>query len=830
MREPELSLAIKGGSNVSSWKLKSMVLLNEQRNTVFLDRYAKKDEHGQPVEKSPEEMWSRVSSAIGNNADENIDFYNILRDFKFVPGGRILAGAGTGTEQTFYNCYVIPVEPKPSTLSANPNVGKDSREAIFDTIGTMVDIMSRGGGVGVNWSTLRPSGAYLSRVSGTSSGPVGWMDVASKAVGEVIQGGSRRGAAMFMLNDWHPDILNFIEAKRDLKKITNANVSVAISDKFMKAVKDNAGWQLEFPNTTEPRYNAEWDGDLEGWKRKGFGTSIIRSLPARQIWDAIIQAAWDNGEPGVVFLDRYNEQSTGRDIERIICVNPCGEQGLGAYSVCNLGSMNLAAYIFDSGERFGHRFDFEGFKRDVGTAVRFLDNVIDKSFYWDERSRAQQKKLRRIGLGVMGLADALIMLGLRYGSDEAVKFTENVFRTMKDEAIFASAELALDKGPAEGYDDKVWTRPYLTEFTRRNPPKGFPFPKLRNLFFLTQAPTGTTSILAGVNSGIEPYFASRYTRRDRTGVHEVWAAPWEAFVEATDAEGVLLPKEYVTANDVTVEEHIAMQAAVQKYVDSSVSKTINAPNSHKIEDVDKAYRLAYDKGLKGLAYFRDGSGRDQVLTTEKAPTNWEALYHTAQETFEKDIEVLHDRIAQLEEESFVGIPSGSSEWQRPAHLTGSTSRLNTSMGTLYLTLNRDDAGNVREVFVNVGKAGSDVMAMGEAIGRLVSLALQSGITLDRVSEQLVGVGGTSIFNPGLVHAIGKALADEASAPKPDLQADPKASDTSGTIQLDPDLKIGIMLGKPTNKTSGTACPDCGNFSVVREEGCQKCHSCGWSAC
>lgn len=804
------------------WKKQiNMVELNEQRNTVFLDRYAKKDHRGNPEETYPVQMWARVAQAIGNDGQERYDFAALLQDFKFVPGGRILAGAGTGTEQTFYNCYVIPVEPKPSTLAANPEVGKDSREAIFDTIGTMVDIMSRGGGVGINWSTLRPSGAYLSRFSGTSSGPVGWMDVASSAVGEVEQGGSRRGAAMFMLNDWHPDILKFIEAKKDLGKITNANVSVAISDRFMQAVRDDAGWQLEYPNTSDPLYNKSWNGDIDEWKQLGGGTSIYRSLPARQIWRAIVESAWGNGEPGVVFLDRYNKLSTGAGIEKIISVNPCGEQGLGEYSVCNLGSMNLAAYVFDTEfpilEPNTNRFDFEGFKRDVATAVRFLDNVIDKSFYWDERSREQQKKLRRIGLGVMGLADALILLGLRYGSDEAVEFTENVFREMKDVAIETATDLAMEKGPAGGYDDKVWSRPYLTEYKRRYPTRG-PVP-LRNLFFLTQAPTGTTSILAGVNSGIEPYFAFEYTREDRTGVHQVRAKIVDDFMEGNidhqDYKAVDLPDYFVTAQDVSVEEHVRMQAAVQKYVDSSVSKTINAPNSHKIEDVDKAYRLAYDSGLKGLAYFRDGCGRDQVLTTE--PIVQRPL--SADENILHELEDAKERIAQLEEESFVGVKAPS-DWQRPSVMTGSTSRLNTSMGTCYLTLNRDDSGNVVEVFVNVGKAGSDVMSMGEAIGRLVSLSLQQGIGVAEVSKQLVGVGGTSSFNPGLVHAIGKALENQEPAKKPNPMPKPIGVELGG-----------MVYAVPTNKTvSGTLCPDCGNFSVAREEGCQKCHSCGWSAC
>lgn len=785
--------------------------LNEQRTTVFRDRYSLKNDRNEPTETSPKQMWARVAKAIADNHDEEQLFENVLTDFKFVPGGRILAGAGAKTEQTFYNCYVIPVEPKESTRAANPNVGNDSREAIFDTIGTMVDIMSRGGGVGINWSTLRPSGAYLARVSGTSSGPVGWMDVASKAVGEVEQGGSRRGAAMFMLDDWHPDLLKFIEAKRDYTRITNANVSIAVSDRFMEAVKNDAGWSFEFPNTSEPRYNTEWDGDLAGWKAKGLGVSIYKSMPARDIWKLLVEAAHASGEPGVVFLDRYNRMSTGAHAERIICVNPCGEQGLGAYSVCNLGSMNLAAYVTAD-----NLFDFASFRADVGTATRFLDNVIDKSFYWDDRSRQRQLDLRRIGLGVMGLADMLIRMGIRYGSADAVKVTEEVFLTMKDAAIEESMKLAQEKGPARAYEDSVWARPYLRAYSTRTGTKVGP---LRNLFFLTQAPTGTTSILAGVNSGIEPFFALGYWRNDRTGRHYVVPEAIEAVYKTLPAgtyDEANWPEYIVTANDVTVEEHIAMQAAVQKYVDSSVSKTINGPNRHTVADVDKAYRLAYDSGLKGLAYFRDGSGRDQVLSTAETT---EKVADSVADIHLARISELEDRNAQLEEAMLTGPMAGA--YRRPAALVGTTSRLNTSMGTMYLTVNTDSkTGKPVEIFVNVGKAGSDVMSMGEAIGRLVSLGLQHGISMERISSQLVGVGGTSQFNPGLVHAIGRNLAEVVPA----------------TVDFDSDEdETGVSEDESTSETPqpvirGQICPECGQFSLVREEGCEKCYSCGYTAC
>jgi ribonucleoside-diphosphate reductase alpha chain len=604
--------------------------LTKNQYDIFNDRYALRDASGQQIEQHPSDMWKRVADAIGSDLGERKEFFDLLTDFKFVPGGRILSGAGAESGKTFYNCYVIPVETfakrqnrKPAEFYGNyqtkdiyldfrqPSLmedhGNDSREAIMDTIGAMVGIMSRGGGVGINWSVLRPRKSYLTRVSGSTSGPVSWMDVASRAVGVVEQGGSRRGAAMFMLDDWHPDVLEFISAKKTKGVITNANISVSVSDRFMEAVKSGSGWTFQFPETRHPDYDTVWDGDLAAWKQSGRPVVDYQTIDARTLWDALVSAAHASGEPGVVFLDRYNDLSTANGRERIICVNPCGEQGLGAYSVCNLGAMNLDAYVV------GKDFLWGNFGHDVSVAIRFLDAVIDKDKYYVDETKSQQMDLRRVGLGVMGLADTLIRMGIRYGSPEAVKFTEDVFRTMKDEAIETSSSLAFKFSPAKAWKDSMWERPYLKEFIDRAGYPDFSEFGMRNLFLLTQAPTGTTSLLAGVNSGIEPYFDLVTHRSDRTGDRTVYA---KAVEELDLPEGTSFPDYVVTSKDVTVEEHIAMQAAVQKYVDSSVSKTINAPNEQTVEECSKAYVLAYDSGLKGLAYYRDGSRSVQVLYHE----------------------------------------------------------------------------------------------------------------------------------------------------------------------------------------------------------------------
>jgi ribonucleoside-diphosphate reductase alpha chain len=737
---------------------------------VYLDRYASKDKDGKPTETDIIDTWSRVADGIGDTDKERQDFYNLLSDFKFVPGGRILAGAGTGHEVTYYNCYVIPIRNE-----SKPENGHDSREAIFDTISRMVNIMSRGGGVGINWSTLRPNGAYLSRINGTTTGPIEWMDVASKAVGAVMQGGSRRGAAMFMINDWHPDVLNFVDAKRDLKKITNANISVAVSDDFMKAVKEDADWTLRFPDTTHPDYNTAWDGDISDWVSADRPVVDYKTVKARTIWRKIAEGAWDNGEPGVIFLERYNKMSTGASVEKIICVNPCGEQGLGPDAVCNLGAMNLAAYVKNL------TFDWDAFDVDVKTAVRFLDNVVDKNYYGDfTETEKIQKNIRRIGLSVMGLADALILRKLRYGSPEAVAFTEKVFFVMKNAAIRASAELAEEKGQAPAWDKSMLKRPYLSQHIGEYAKEKVMKHGLRNIFLLTQAPTGTTSILAGVNSGIEPYFAFNYERNDRTGTH---------VIEAPIIQGVPNWKqyaEYVTAQEVSVEEHVYMQAAAQKYIDSSVSKTLNAPNSHKIEDVEKAYTLAYDCGLKSIAYFRDGSGRDQVLT----------------------------RIEDKKEEPPV-VPAPA-KFKRGASLSSVTHRVLTNVGTAFITVSRDDDNRPVEVFVNVGKASTDLNSLSEAIGRSISIGLQNGVDMSEYVDQLWGVGGYSKIQKSLPTAIALTLQGA-------MTVDRSTEPVLGAVQAGVDhATIG--------GAQGVMCPDCKSFAVATEEGCSKCHICGWSAC
>lgn len=753
--------------------------ITQDQMNVWWDRYALRNDKGEQIEKRPNQTWQRVADAMADDVLESEKFFGILEDFRFVPGGRILASAGAGNETMAYNCFVIPVAADGFRSS-----GADSRDAIMDTINRMVQIMSRGGGVGINWSTLRPRGSRLVRINGTSSGSVGWMDVASTAVGEVIQGGSRRGAAMFMLWDWHPDILEFTDVKRDGAKITNANISVAISDAFMEAVKADGDWTLRFPDTTHPEYNTDWDGDINSWVDAGRPVVTYQTLKARDLWKKICEGAWDNGEPGIVFLDRYQKQSTGKSIEKIICVNPCGEQGLGAYSVCNLGSMNLHKYMIWYGDT--PAFDNDTFKEDVATAVRFLDNVIDKSHYMEDvpETKEQQMKLRRIGLGVMGLADVFATMKVRYGDPESVALTEIIFKQMKEAALWESTRLAKEKGPAEGWNTQMfYEAPYLAniplDLATHIKDYG-----LRNLFLLTQAPTGTTSLLAGVNSGIEPFFALEYERNDRMGKRMVRPAPYQAWLDENDPLAIEKPPRYfATASELSVEEHVAIQAAAQKYIDSSISKTVNAPNDHTVDDVDKLYMLCYDSGLKGISYFREGCNRAVVLSRPKEK----------EETVEQP--VVH----------------AASPYVRPETVFGTTQRKRTKHGHAFVTVNYAEDNGPIEVFVNVGRANSDISEWAEGYGRLISLSLRNGVPIGEIASQLTGVGGYSNMQPSLSTAVSEALRGATMGVVPAESSLPEAPAEAPI--LTPEV-----------------CTECGNAAFIREEGCMKCQICGNSKC
>jgi len=776
---------------------------------VFLDRYALKDKQGNPIEKKPEEMWRRIAKAVSsvekkeNQKKWEKEFFWAMKDFKYVPGGRILAGAGTGFAVTFYNCFVIP----------SP---KDSRDGILETLKQMVEIMARGGGVGINLSSLRPRGARVKKVNGFSSGPVNWAELFSVATKDIIQqGGSRRGALMLMLWDWHPDVEEFITVKQDLSRINGANLSVCVSDKFMEAVEKDADWQLLFPNLDDKDYDEKWNGDLVEWQRMGKKVKVYKTLKARKIWDLIAQAAWRSAEPGVVFMERYNKLYNNWYWNRINCVNPCGEEGLPPWGVCNLGSINLSALVKGDGIDKKARFDFKTLKKIVALTVRFQDNVVDMDPYvFPGIRKTQLEGERRIGLGTMGLGDALIKLHLRYGSKESLKFIDKVYRMIRDVAYEVSAEISKEKGAFPKFDKDLYLK---GEFIKQLPtPIKEKIKKygIRNSLLLMQAPTGSTSLMANTTSGIEPVYEFEFIRKDRLGTHIIRHHLYEKWYQKYEKEikegKIKKPAWFVSANELTPEDHVYVQATIQKYVDASISKTVNAPKTHTVEDVKKLYTLAYKLGCKGITYFREGS-RQGVLERKT-----------------------EEKKEQAKAPNYIVKP-------RPMVIHGSTYRINTPVGVAFITINTN-GGNPPEpleVFVNVGKAGTDVYAIAEGLGRMISTALRFSshlpveVRVREIINQLKDIGGAKSYGFGkdkirsLPDAVAKVLAMYYQI------------NLNGNEQLKKDEKPKLVenIIQPSLNTFSLneekifdICPTCGEASFVHEEGCKKCYSCGYSEC
>ena len=568
----------------------SILPWTEQRENAFSDRYARRTVDGQQMESTPSEMWKRVADALATDEDERLLFYHTLSDFKLVPAGRVLSGAGVEyTTNTLYNCFVIGLR----------DVGKgcDSRSAIMDVVTRMVEITARGGGVGINWSTLRPRGTRIRGVDSYSTGSVSWMGGADRMVDNIRQGGTRSAALMYIIDDWHPDVMEFAASS-----FLRANHSVAISSQFMGAVKRGGKWPLVFPDTTHPAYDSEWDGNLDHWYNV-CGRPIIHygEPDARDIWKTICESAHRTGNPGLVFLERANLFSNTQDVERLIATNPCGEQILPKDGSCNLAAINLVAhYSPESGY-----LDTEQLGATIWGGVRLMDRVIDVSVPIDDSISDVQKITRRIGMGTMGLADYLLLKGVRYGSDESIAIIHSLYSWIRIKAYEASVSLAREKGAAPGYSGMTFLNlPYI---------KSLPEPLrdrirqhgIRNMTLISQAPTGTTSILAGVSSGIEPIFASEYQRRDATGethlIHPLLMGESENYK--------------VTAMDISPDEHIRVQAAIQEHCDNAISKTINLPAGSTPEDISHAYLMAYEEGCKGITVFVSGS-RDGVLELE----------------------------------------------------------------------------------------------------------------------------------------------------------------------------------------------------------------------
>ena len=807
------------------------------RQKVFLDRYSLKDKKGNPIEKTPEEMWRRVAKGIAGQEKPHLrkawekKFYSAMEGFKFLPGGRILAGAGTGFDVTYYNCFVIP----------SP---KDSRDGILDNLKVMIEIMARGGGVGINLSSLRPKGARVKKVNGFSSGPMNWAELYSLATKDIIQqGGSRRGALMLMLHDWHPDIEEFITVKEDLRRINGANLSVCVSDDFMEAVKADQDWKLEFPDLDDKNYDKKWTGDIKEWKKAGGKVKVQKTVKAKYLWDLICTAAWRSAEPGLHFLDRSNKRSNTWYFENLVATNPCGEQPLSPWAVCNLGAINLSVYVNEKSE-----FEYDRFAKDVNVAMRFLDNVIEDTYYFYPENEKVAKDIRRTGLGILGLADALIKMKLRYGAPEAEPTLKKIFETLRNSAYSASADIAKEKGAFPKFNKTKYMKGYHIERLPKEIKEKIGKTGIRNAVLLTIAPTGTTSLISGVSSGVEPVYEFEFIRRDRLGEHKMFHPLYEQWKK--DHPNEEKPDYFVSANDLTPEDHVTVQAIAQEYIDSSISKTVNAPNAHSVEDVKSLYMQAYNQGLKGITYMRDGS-REGVLSR------------------------IDSKPAIVPKEKTVGIPATLPKeyvrTPRPMIVEGVTYKTETPVGDTFITLNHDQNGEPFEVFITIGKSGSDVAAMADALGRMISINLRLAGNLPPrerirlVISQLSGIGGGRSVGFGenrvrsLPDAVAKILAKQyafkvnglvedklapgaggsgADQPQKSVVADALSPKDQGSTPVQEEeiavlkqlpLQEGIV-GESAETHLFDICPECGAGAFAYEEGCRKCYSCGHSEC
>ncbi|OAB39929.1 ribonucleoside-diphosphate reductase [Paenibacillus macquariensis subsp. defensor] len=790
------------------------------------------------IEKTPEEMWDRLAKAMSSveatpelQLEWRDKFRHLLDDWKLVPGGRIAAGAGASEELTLFNCYVIP----------SP---KDSRGGIMNTLSEMTEIMARGGGVGINLSSLRPHRAIVRGVNGSSSGAVSWGGLFSYTTGLIEQGGSRRGALMLMINDWHPDVLDFITVKQTMGQVTNANLSVCISNGFMKAVKEDLDWELVFPDTTDPEYDELWDGDLEKWKLSGRAVIPYRTVKAREIWNTIIGAAWKSAEPGIVFMEHYNDMSNSWYFNPIICTNPCGEQGLPAWGVCNLSAINLSKFYDEE----NHDVNWTELATTTHYSVRFLDNVINTTPYHFDENEKNQKNERRVGLGTMGLAELMIKLNIRYGSPESLEFLDKIYAFIAREAYLASADIAAEKGSFPAFDaEKYLQSGFMRNMTEVFPEVGEAIREkgMRNVTVITQAPTGSTGTMVGTSTGIEPYFAFKYFRQSRLGYDEQFVPIAKEWLEAHP--GQELPDYYVTAMDLSAKDHIRVQAAIQRWVDSSISKTANCPSDFTVEETAELYEMAFDLGCKGVTIYRDGSRDVQVLNTGKKEEV-------------KDVATLEEEAEQQVADHFAGEeaaleslsgnlpvvePQGSKVVDkqyksRPQVLRGATYKINTPFGMAYITINDLD-GIPSEIFLNVGKAGSDVFAMAEALGRVCSLFLRygdHGHKVELLIKHLKGIGGSGAIGFGvnrvesIADAVAKALETHVQSGI-GREHDHDPAPIAATLEMESVADHGMGNGSQKHgsiETSRDLCHACGTASLINIEGCKTCSNCGYSKC
>jgi len=809
--------------------------------TVLERRYLVKDEQGRPVE-SPEDLFWRVARTVAEpdasygaspKAVETLAeaFFELMATRVWMPNSPTLMNAARPLGQ-LSACFVLPVD---DALS-------NGKSGIYDTLRAMALVHQSGGGTGFAFSRLRPKNDVVRSTMGVASGPVSFMKLYDASTDVVKQGGTRRGANMGILRVDHPDILEFITCKDDLTQVTNFNISVAVTDRFMAAVEAGTSYDLIHPRTGK----------------------AVGQLDARDVFRRIVHGAWKTGEPGVFFVDRANHYNPVPQLGGYEATNPCGEQPLLAYDVCNLGSINVGVFVRDE------QVDWDRLATAVHLCTHFLDNVIDANRYPLGEIDDLAKRIRRIGLGIMGWADLLVRLGMPYNSEEGVALGRRLMEFVDEESKKASEKLAEQRGVFPEWERSIWG-PDATCARDAAGQRIRPLRRLRNCNLTTVAPTGTISIIAGCSSGIEPLFAVAFMRNQAgvlmPDVNEAFVAlarreGWysDALMQRIAEAGHIhfdeVPAEwqrvFVTAHDVTPEWHIRMQAAFQEFTDSAISKTCNFPHEATEDDVEQIYRLAYHLGCKGVTVYRDGARELQVLSTgatakkvqeqaqgkigaaEDGPRALaEALGRIAE--LETELERTRAQLHEVEAENL----QRRAKRSRPELLRGSTRRMDTPLGTMYVTITEDDRGQPFEVFIALGKTGASIMADVEAIGRLISLALRAGIPMKEIHRQLrdissdrvVGLGPNKVLS--VPDAIGIAI-ERWMQDKQGIQQDllPQAGPASGVPSREVVAATeGAVSQRERNEAQDFvgACPDCGS-QLAYVEGCVKCHVCGFSEC
>jgi len=753
--------------------------LSENARVVLAKRYLKRDSEGNPLE-NPEDLFRRVANNIAlaeekfgadpKEVEETAQLYfNLMASLSFMPNSPTLMNAGRELQQ-LSACFVLPVG--------------DSMESIFDAVKHTAMIHKSGGGTGFSFSRLRPGKDVVKSTSGVSSGPISFMKVFNQATEVIKQGGTRRGANMGILRIDHPDILSFIRCKEENDQLNNFNISVGLTEEFMRAVADDEEYPLLNPRTGEE----------------------VRKLRAREVFHLVVEKAHQNGEPGIIFLDRVNRDNPTPELGEMESTNPCGEQPLLPYESCNLGSINLTRVLKYEGKRVS--IDYDRLGQVVTHSVRFLDNVIEVNRYPLDQIEEMTKKNRKIGLGIMGWADMLFRLGIPYNSEEAVVLAEKVMGYVHQKGMEASQDLAAKRGPFPAHEGSIFDVPGR--------------PPMRNATVTTIAPTGTISIIANTTSGIEPLFAVAFQRNVLDNQRLVEVHPY--FKEVARREGFYseelmariaeegsiqyiagipdwVKRVFVTSHDISPEWHIRMQAAFQKFTDNAVSKTVNFPREATKKDIEEVYLLAYELGCKGMTVYRDGSRDEQVLSYGK----------------QKDSARPADP-----DRGVMPVPR-----PRPGMTQGMTIKMKTGCGNLYVTINEDEKG-LCEVFTQMGKAGGCAASQSESVSRMVSLALRSGIEVDSILKQLSGIRCPSPLwqNGEMVLSCSDAIA-KALRQYVDIQSE----------RGDEPLKV-VEFPAGTRKSSGMddlmtslgkLCPDCSG-TLEFAEGCATCHSCGYSKC